>query len=243
MIHVPTAPFAHYLGDAAAWAAALSMGAWVRRRYPERIERLADITEPSYFIALAVGGVIGAWLLGSLNTLRGPSPSLSHSVAGALAGAILAVELWKWRHGVRESTGAPFVLPIAAGIAIGRWGCLFAGMADGTSGTATGLPWAVDLGDGIGRHPVQIYEAISMALFLLVVLQALRKGRNWPWEYGFHALIIVYAAQRFLWEFLKPYPPLVGPFNLFHFVTGGLIIYGLVWIGRDRAAREDESRS
>ena len=28
-------------------------------------------------------------------------------------------------------------------------------------------------------------------------------------------------AQRFLWEFLKPYQTLLGPFNLFHFICAG----------------------
>ena len=33
---------------------------------------------------------------------------------------------------------------------------------------------------------------------------------------GFYAMCMWYGATRFAWEFLKPYPLLVGPFNIFH---------------------------
>jgi len=35
---------------------------------------------------------------------------------GGRPGAIIAVEAWKWRHGIRGSTGGPFVLPLCVGI-------------------------------------------------------------------------------------------------------------------------------
>ena len=200
------------------------------------IAALANQTSASYFVALALGGLAGAWLFGSLNTLRSAAPVLSHSVAGALAGAIVAVEIWKWRMGIRQSTGVPFVLPIAVGIAIGRWGCLFAGPADRTYGFPSTLPWAVDPGDGIARAPVQIYESISMALFALFFFLVLRSGKSWPWRTGFQWLVIFYAAQRFLWEYQKPYPPLLFGLNVFHFLMLGLIAYGLLWIGRGTEA-------
>jgi hypothetical protein len=228
MIIVPTNPFAHYLGDVLAWAAASFAGWWQYRLWPGEARRLSRITAPSYFIALALGGVIGAWLAGSLNTVPvGLAPS--HSIAGALAGAIAGVELWKWRHGVRGSTGGAFVLPLATGIMVGRWGCLFAGLADQTYGIPTRLPWGVDLGDGVARHPVEVYESLAMALFIAVYVVARRRGASWTSVHAFHAFVIWYGAQRFCWEFLKPYPALAGPFNLFHFISGGLILYGVAW--------------
>ncbi|EGD57761.1 prolipoprotein diacylglyceryl transferase [Novosphingobium nitrogenifigens DSM 19370] len=228
MIHIPTHPLVHYPGDILAWIAASLAGWWQHRAFPRETERLAQVTPPGYYVALALGGVVGAWLAGSLNTVpSGLAPS--HSIAGALAGAIVGVEGWKWLHGVRGSTGGAFVLPVAVGIMVGRWGCLFAGLADQTYGVPTDLPWGVDLGDGIPRHPVEIYESLSMALFLLAYVPARLRGRAWARDHGFHAFVIVYGAQRFLWEFLKPYPKLIGPFNLFHLICGGLIAYGFVW--------------
>lgn len=237
MIVVPTAPWAHYVGDACAWAGAALAARWQHRRWPEEAGRLAATTSPGYFLCLAVGAVIGAWLFGSGNTLRSAIVTPSHSIAGALAGGIVAVEIWKWCKGIRRSTGGGFVLPICVGIVIGRFGCLFAGLPDFTYGTPTALPWAVDLGDGIGRHPVELYESASMALFAIVYVRARLRGARWASAHAFHAMIIVYAAQRFAWEFLKPYPTVIGPLNIFHLLMMGLIVYGILWWRRsdDRA--------
>ena len=236
MIVVPTAPWAHYVGDVAAWGGGFAAARWQYRRWPEEARALSRTTEPSYFIMLGLGALIGAWVMGSANTLR-VSAIPSHSIAGALAGGIVAVEAWKWRRGVRGSTGGAFVLPICVGIMLGRFGCLFAGLPDMTFGVPTHLPWAVDLGDGIGRHPVEVYESLAMAVFALVYVRARIRGAGWPSAHAFHAMIIVYAAQRFAWEFLKPYPAVVGPLNVFHLLMLGLIAYGLVWWRRGDDAR------
>ncbi len=243
MIHVPTAPIAHLAFDLTAWAGGMGLGAALHRwRLGAAAEAIAGKVGGGYFAALAAGAVAGAWLIGSLNTLRAAQPALSHSVAGALAGAIVCVEIYKRLRGITGSTGAVFVGPFALGVVIGRLGCFFAGLADATYGRPTTLPWAVDLGDGIGRHPVQLYESAAMAAFLAVYLWALAGRRAWALRRGFYALCIVYGAQRFAWEFLKPYPPLLGPFNLFHFLCGGLVAYGWIYwradLARDRRAQE-----
>ncbi len=234
MIVVPTAPWFHYLGDFAAWIAAFIGARWVYFHRHKSVDVFARQTAPSYFVSLAVGGAIGAWLLGSLNTLRETRPALSHSIAGALVGAIVAVDLWKFAKGIRVSTGGVFVIPLCIGIVVGRWGCLFAGLPDQTYGIPTAVPWAVDLGDGVPRHPVEIYESITMAFFVAIYWRALVRGKPWAVRNGFHAFVLTYAFQRFAWEFLKPYPLLVGPFNLFHFVMIGLSFYALIWIARER---------
>lgn len=229
MTALPTAWWAHYIGDLAAWSCAALAARWQYRRWPEEARALAGVTTPSYFVTLALGALAGAWLLGSANSLRSLVAAPSHSVAGALAGGILAVELWKWRHGVRRSTGGAFVLPLAVGIAVGRFGCLFSGLPDYTHGAPAALPWAVELGDGIARHPVQLYESLAMGLFALAYVTARRRGAHWARLHAFQALAIVYAGQRFVWEFAKPYPAVVGPFNIFHLLMAGLIFYGVIW--------------
>lgn len=236
MIAVPTAWWAHYIGDAAAWACAALAARWQHRQRPAGLEQLARITEPGYFIALALGAVAGAWLIGSANSLRALSFAPSHSVAGALAGAIAGVELWKWRHKVTGSTGGNFVLPLAIGIAVGRLGCFFSGLSDYTYGTPTDLPWAVDFGDGIGRHPVQLYEAAMLALFAAIQIKRIARADPAHPPAGFQTLVIFYALQRFAWEFLKPYPKLSGSLNLFHIVAAGLLVYGLTWPRLTRSA-------
>jgi len=237
VISIPTSPLAHYVGDALAWLSASATAYLQHRRWPSGADRLSRITDTGYFVMLGTGALLGAWLFGSLNSARSAVASPSHSIAGALAGGIAAVEFWKWRHGIRLSTGGAFVLPICAGIIIGRLGCLFSGLADYTYGTATWVPWAMDIGDGVGRHPVQLYESLSMAVFAGILVRARSAGRNWAVGHAFHAMIIVYAAQRFAWEFLKPYPTILGPLNVFHFLMMGLILYGVTWWGRSEEFR------
>ena len=234
MIYVPTATWAHTVFDVLAWGGGLAVGIGVYRwRLRDRATEIAGRTGPGYFIALVGGAVVGGWLSGSLNTLRSAVPSLSHSVVGALAGAIIGVEFYKLVRGIRGSTGVLFVGSFSTGIVVGRLGCLFSGLPDQTYGSPTHLPWAVDLGDGVGRHPVEIYESLAMLVFLGVFVLGLRARRPWALRRGFYALCVWYGVQRFAWEFLKPYPPLVGPFNVFHLLCGGLVAYGLVYWQRD----------
>ena len=237
MIPVPTAWWAHYGFDFAAWGSAALVARWQYRRWPAQVHALAAVTTPSYHVSLALGALAGAWLLGSANSLRSLIAAPSHSVAGALAGAIVAVELWKWRHGVRQSTGGAFALPLAVGLAVGRLGCFFSGLPDFTYGAPTGVAWAVDIGDGVARHPVQLYEAAVMAVFAIALARARLASAHWAKAHAFHALVIVYAAQRFAWEFVKPYPPLAGPLNVFHLLMLGLGAYGLVWWRRGDGGR------
>ena len=42
---------------------------------------------------------------------------------------------------------------------------------------------------------------------------------------GFYLFTGWYGVQRFAWEFLKPYPTVIGPFNVFHLVSIALIVY------------------
>jgi phosphatidylglycerol:prolipoprotein diacylglycerol transferase len=161
-------------------------------------------------------------------------PHPSHSIAGALAGGIVAVELYKWTRGVSGSTGVIWVGPLALGIAIGRWGCLFAGLADETYGLPTSLPWGVDLGDGVPRHPVQLYESAAMLAFLAIYLAALARRAAWTRERAFYLFVLFYAAQRFVWELFKPYPRLAGPLDVFQLLALAMIAYALIFDGRAR---------
>jgi phosphatidylglycerol:prolipoprotein diacylglycerol transferase len=244
MIHVPTATWAHTLFDLTAWGSGLALSVGLYRwRLKGLTEQLAGRVGGGYFAALVAGAIPGAWVAGSLNTLRGAHPALSHSVVGALVGAIVGVEVYKAIRGLRGSTGGVFVGPFAFGVVIGRWGCLFAGLPDGTYGTPTSLPWAVDLGDGIGRHPVQVYESLGMAVFLAAYFAGLARRRPWTMRRGFYALCMAYGAQRFAWEFLKPYPAILGPFNLFHILSGGLALYGWVYWRADLARERAQGRA
>lgn len=186
----------------------------------------------SYAAALVSGAAIGGYGAGTLNLWLTGIPGIGRSILGALAGAIVAIELYKRLRGITGSTGLIFVPAFATSVAVGRWGCFLSGLEDQTYGTATALTWGVDFGDGISRHPVQLYESLAMSAFLALALVLI--GRRTPFfmRNGFYILVLFYAAQRFFWEFLKPYGTLIGPLNLFHLVSASLICYSLVMMGK-----------
>jgi hypothetical protein len=61
----------------------------------------------------------------------------------------------------------------------------------------------------------------------------LQRGNEAVLRTGFYLFVGVYAGQRFVWEFLKPYGTLVGPFNLFHLISITLVAYALLFARRE----------
>jgi phosphatidylglycerol:prolipoprotein diacylglycerol transferase len=237
MIHIPTNPNFHILFDLLAWGSGAALAAFLYRWRLREAAGIVTRTGPLYAFVLAIGAIGGAWAFGSWNTGLSAVPHPSHSIAGALAGAIVAVELYKLARGIKGSTGAIWVGPLALGIAVGRLGCLFAGLGDETYGVPTSLPWAVELGDGVPRHPVQLYESLAMLAFLAVYLLALRRRAAWTRDRAFYLFVLWYAAQRFAWEFLKPYPRLLGPLDVFQLLALFMILYALIYDARARRSR------
>jgi len=225
----------HVAFDLLAWLTAALLGIVVTRtRYLRAVPKRSPFTDPGYFIALGLGALSGAILVGSLNLNLAGTFAIGHSIAGGIVGGIVGVEAFKWLNGISGSTGRAFVAPLAAGIAVGRLGCFFAGLPDYTYGVPTALPWGVDFGDGIPRHPAQLYESAAMLVFLVVYLRGIALGVPLVVRDGFYLFVLFYGVQRFVWEFLKPYPALLGPFNIFHLLCLGMIAYSLVMIGRNR---------
>jgi len=225
----------HTAFDMLAWLTAALLGLVIGRTHLLRSsKKRTPFTEPHYFIALGLGAIFGAILIGSFNLNLAGLFVLGHSIAGAIVGGIIAVESYKWTQGIRVSTGLSFVAPLAAGIAVGRLGCFFAGLPDFTYGVETTLPWGVDFGDGIRRHPVQLYESAAMLAFLLLFMWKVARGSELFLRHGFYLFVGWYGVQRFAWEFFKPYPTLAGPFNLFHVLCFAMVAYSLLMIGRTR---------
>jgi len=130
------------------------------------------------------------------------------TIVGGLLGGWAAVELAKRRMGVRERTGDVYVAPLILGMAVGRVGCFLTGLRDDTYGVATRLALGVDFGDGVRRHPVQLYEiaflaALGGALFL-ARHRALAAGTR------FRLFLGAYLAFRLGVDFLKPYERIGG---------------------------------
>jgi phosphatidylglycerol---prolipoprotein diacylglyceryl transferase len=165
----------------------------------------------SIFVGALVGAIIGTKLLVLLQhiDLLWQSPTLfallalqGKTIVGALLGGLIGVEITKKWIGIQQSTGDALTTPLIIGMAIGRLGCFFTGLSDRTYGTATRLPWGVDFGDGILRHPTQLYE-IAFLCFLLGFL-------HWRSHYSmgdgdrFKFFMVIYLLFRLFIDFLKP---------------------------------------
>jgi phosphatidylglycerol:prolipoprotein diacylglycerol transferase len=181
--------------------------------------------------AAAVGALLGSRILGVLEEL--PRPGFDwhmffalsgggKTIVGGLLGGWFAVELAKLLVGIRTRTGDLFAVPLCLGIAIGRIGCFFAGLVDDTYGKPTTLPWGVNFGDGIPRHPTQLYELI----FLLLLAAFLYHRSKSPHRNGsiFRMFMAAYLAWRLLIDFLKP-QPLAHGLNMIQWACiGGVIV-------------------
>ncbi|NEO88896.1 MAG: prolipoprotein diacylglyceryl transferase [Moorea sp. SIO3G5] len=174
-----------------------------------------DTIAPSQRSSVIVGGMVGA-LLGAKGLVLLQHCYLAwenwqqllllllqgKTVVGGLLGGLIGVELTKKIIGIKRSTGDVFVYPLIVGTAIGRIGCFLTGLSDRTYGIATTLPWGVDFGDGIYRHPTQLYEII----FLLVLMVFLKICTPYQRQEGdlFKSYMVAYLGFRFLMDFLKP---------------------------------------
>ena len=162
--------------------------------------------------AATSGALLGAIFLAMLEN---PQYLLAHgrergtilagkTIVGALIGGLISVEAIKRRLGVTRRTGDLFAIPLCVGIAIGRIGCFLTGLPDQTCGIPSTLPWAVDFGDGIPRHPTQLYEIIFLGFLALLIL---RLSHRQHLEGDLFRLFMVgYSFFRLLCDFLKPDP-------------------------------------
>lgn len=138
--------------------------------------------------------LIEQWLYGNRSILSG--------LVGAYGGALLAKRL----TGYRERTGDLFAPAVAAGMALGRVGCLLSE----APGSPTGSWWGITLDPaeaaalgapaGVPLHPSFAYE-IAFHLLALVLLLRIR-GRVAQGEL-FTLYVAGYAAFRFAVEFVR----------------------------------------
>lgn len=204
----------HILFEALAYAIAIRLLLGIVRRQ----DNIAATQRSSVIVGGMVGALVGAKLLVLLQHIyliweSGYDFLLlllqGKTVVGALLGGLIGVEITKKIIGVKESTGDAFVYPLIVGTAVGRIGCFLTGLSDRTYGIATTLPWGVDFGDGISRHPTQLYEII----FLLVLMIFLRLRSRYSRQAGdlFKFYAIAYLSFRFLIDFIKPdFHPFLG---------------------------------
>ena len=134
------------------------------------------------------------------------------SVVGGLLGGLIGVEFMKKRIGWTRSTGDDFVFPLLIGMSIGRIGCFLTGLSDHTHGIQTDWITGVDFGDGIMRHPTQLYEIAFLVLLGVMLLAVKRNCTLWEGS-GFQFFMTGYLLFRFGIDFIKPTPHPYGGLN------------------------------
>ncbi|PFO05837.1 diacylglyceryl transferase [Bacillus sp. AFS076308] len=127
------------------------------------------------------------------------------TIVGGLIGGLIGVETAKKLIGWTRSTGDDFVLPLAVGMMIGRIGCFLTGLDDHTYGVPTSWITGVDFGDGVKRHPTQLYEIYFLLLLVVVLFYLKRKQLGWE-GLMFQLFMLCYLIFRFMIDFIKPTP-------------------------------------
>src|SRR5215469_280888 len=93
----------HAVFDILAWLAAGAAIWWLTRI--RGLQFASQSFTLPYLAALVFGAGLGAYLFGTLNLWLSGEGGIARSVEGALAGGIVAIELYKWTHGISVRTG------------------------------------------------------------------------------------------------------------------------------------------
>lgn len=181
---------------------------WLKRNKGDTIDksnRLIIVT------AAIFGALFGSHIIGALENV--PQWMSFHSfwlylygnktLVGGLMGALVLVEIVKKMIGEPQKSGDLFTYPLILGMIIGRVGCFSAGVHEETYGILSGLPWAMDLGDGVARHPVTIYEILFLAM-LWLLLRVVNKKYVLQQGAIYKLFLILYLTFRFMLDFIKP---------------------------------------
>ena len=189
-----------------------------------------DARLPTIYLLGLLGGFLGAklgfifaeWRTWIDTPYFWPQMLAGKTIVGALLGGYFFVELAKRQTGYGLPTGDLFALTAPLGIVIGRIGCLVSGCCLGQVCPPT---W-YSLRDAAGetRWPAVPLEIIFNLLLLLIFLM-LRRFRALPGQH-FHLYLMAYGGFRFLHEFARDTPRLIGPFSGYHVLAGLLILLG-----------------
>jgi phosphatidylglycerol:prolipoprotein diacylglycerol transferase len=161
------------------------------------------------------------------------------TIVFGLVGGYLGVEVAKSMLGVTVKTGDIFAVPVAGAVAVGRLGCFSAGCC---FGKPTGGSWGVDFGDGILRHPTQLYESAFHATMLGVLLILEKRDLFHGQRIKFY--FIAYLVYRFFSEWLRPEPIVGLGLTAYQWASLGLIVvFSLLWVCDTRSRNGAAARA
>lgn len=212
----------YLLGFAGAWwlgikRAALENSGWNK-------DQVADVI---FYGALGVilGGRIGYILFYNFSAfLENPFILLriwegGMSFHGGMLGVFLAYYLFAKKTNKTFFQVADFLAPmIPIGLGAGRIGNFINKELLGRP-VESAVPWAMDFGDHIARHPSQLYQALSEGLLLFLILYFYTK-KSRPSMAASALFMIAYGCFRFITEFFRTPDSHIG-FVAFDWMTKG----------------------
>jgi len=172
-------------------------------------KKLNQLGGNTFLIAICsvLGGVLGAKLLEWIVywPFNESGNSLTNilingkTIIGGMLGGLIGSKSIKYYLGIKDKRGNQFAPAVALGLAVGRIGCFLHGCC---YGKPTNLPWAVNFGDNVLRHPTQLYESIY-CLILFVSIIIIKKRINFKQGELFTYFLISYFVFRFFVEFIR----------------------------------------
>lgn len=193
-----------------------TIGIFIGMRYYFYLKRknpgnLSGMKSWAVILGAMIGAFIGSKLIGNLENPEMISQVsnkikfiwTNNTIIGGLAFGLLGVEMAKKIVGHKESTGDLIVFPLILAMIIGRIGCFLTGVYEPTFGLPTHFFLGMDLGDGLKRHPVALYE-IFFLILLFLFLQNYKAKKTFQSGTLFQIFMVSYFSFRFLVEFLKP---------------------------------------
>jgi phosphatidylglycerol:prolipoprotein diacylglycerol transferase len=196
----------HLILEYAAFFSAFRYYLYLRKRSADLISTSNRLT---IILCAAIGAFLGSRVMGYLeNPLALSTENIIQlvqvkTIMGGLFGGLIAVELVKWKLNEKHSSGDLFVLPIIVGIFIGRIGCFLSGTNEFTYGNVTSFFTGMDLGDGLKRHPIALYELLFLSV-LFFALRLIRNRKKLDSGLLFQYFMLSYFGFRFIVEFIKP---------------------------------------
>lgn len=201
---------------------------------------IVDPISDEHRLWIMLGAMLGA-LIGSRVVAVLETPSVLHhitfsilyqskTIVGGLLGGLFGVELIKKMVGVRIASGDIYVIPILIALFIGRIGCFSMGIDEPTYGIETSFFMGMDLGDGILRHPIMLYEMIYL-ICLFLMFQNIKDTELINGD-RFKLFMVLYFLFRFSIEFIKPYQPLFLNLSSIHWACLIIIVYYYKFITR-----------
>jgi prolipoprotein diacylglyceryltransferase len=209
---------------------------------PPHPARLTTLEQFTLALAAFVGGTLAAKLPFVWTSEAGfwdwaAWTADGKTITTGLVGAYLAVEVTKFVLGIRAKTGDGLAAPLAVALAVGRWACF---VNPCCFGAPTTLPWGVDFGDGVLRHPTQLYESLFHAVWAATLVRlnsrdALRYQR-------LKLYLLAYCGFRFAIEFIRVEPKWVGPLTYYQVVVMGFAVFLVIqWVVDARRLRREET--